>query len=406
MMNPLASCRALLAAALFGLLPGCSSSGKDGLPIGVLLPRTGQLADSGGHAESASIMAAERINLAGGIAGGQPLMLVEKDTRSDARFGADAARKLLESSLLGVLGPEEEDVAATLVSLGRERQLVQISGGVTSPRFTTADDGGFFFRTCPSSLRTASAIALRMREDGMGRVAFLYVPNDFGSAFISSATIAFQAAGGALVSPGVAAPVSVLPDQSDFREVLTTLLQLKPDALLLATDPVTGARLVRDWRLLGGAGKLYFAPTLMTDVFVQEAGGLEGMVGVSALSGDQTRDFRQAYAEWSGEPPAQAAYFYYDAMAVLALSIEQAWRDAGGAMPDGEQIRRAVPAVAGPPGEKVKWDELERALELIRAGQDVDYVGASGEIDFDANGDVTVSRAEFWTVEGATIVHR
>jgi ABC-type branched-subunit amino acid transport system substrate-binding protein len=127
------------------------------------------------------------------------------------------------------------------------------------------------------------------------------------------------------------------------------------------------------------------------------------MVGVSAISGAQSAAFAQAYTEWSGETPAQAAYFYYDAMAVMALALEKAWHDAG-AQPSGDQIRAALPAVSGPPGEKVRWDELARGLELVRAGTDVDYVGASGDVDFDDNGDVRLSRADFWTVRGGAVV--
>ena len=386
------------------VLLGCPSTPEPGLSVGVLLPRTGQLADSGGHGESAAIMAAERINLAGGLAG-QPLSLMVKDTRSDAKFGKQAARSLVESSLLGVLGPEEEDVAETLALLARDKQLVQISGGVTSPRFTTLDDGGYFFRTCPSSLVTATALSQRMYQDGMRRVSFLYVPNDFGSAFVASAAVAFQSAGGALVAQGTAAPVSVQPDEHDFRELLSPLLGLEPDALMLATDPVTGARLVRDWGLLGGRGRLYFAPTLMTEVFVREvpAGSIEEMVGVSALSGSNADAFAQAYADWSGELPAQAAYFYYDAMALLGLAIEKAHREAG-ALPTGAQIRAALPSVSGPPGEPVRWNELERGLDLVRAGEEIDYQGASGEVNLDERGDVALERVDFWTVRGRSIV--
>jgi ABC-type branched-subunit amino acid transport system substrate-binding protein len=304
-----------------------------------------------------------------------------------------------------VLGPEEEDVAESLALLARDKGLVQVSGGVTSPRFTTLDDGGYFFRTCPSSLVTATTLARRMIQDGMRRVSFLYVPNDFGSAFVASAAVAFQSECGAIVSQSSTAPVSVQPDEQDYRELLAPLLALEPDALLLATDPVSGARLVRDCGLLGGRGRLYFAPTLMTEVFAREvpAGSIEGMVGVSAISGADADAFAQAYAEWSGEAPAQAAYFYYDAMALLALAIEKAHRDAG-EMPTGEQLRAALPAVSGPPGVQVRWNETDRALALVRAGEEIDYQGASGEVNLDERGDVALAQVDFWAVRGHAIV--
>ncbi|HEY3445339.1 MAG TPA: ABC transporter substrate-binding protein [Myxococcales bacterium] len=393
-------------ALLLVLLAACPAPKEEGLSIGLLLPRTGTLADSGGHAESAVLMAAERINLAGGVAG-KPITLAIKDTRSNAATGVEAAKKLLaDYDVKGIIGPEEEDVATTMVELAREKKLVEISGGITSPRFTTIDDGGYFFRTCPSTQVTATALAERMHADGMETASFLFVPNDFGTAFVSSAVIAYRGLGGTLKSPGhLAAPVTVQPGERDYRAVLNEVLPYKPQALLIVADPLTGARLVSDWKLLGGNARLYLAPTLMTEVFVRgvPAGALEGAVGVSALSGDADGSFAKAYADAVGGPPAQSAYFYYDAMALMALAIERATKLAG-AEPSGDQIRAALFEVASPPGAKVRWDELGAGLERVAAGEDVDYDGASGAIDFDANGDVTLRQVGFWRVSASSIV--
>jgi len=46
---------------------------------------------------------------------------------------------------------------------------------------------------------------------------------------------------------------------------------------------------------------------------------------------------------------------------------------------------------------------IERALELIRSGQDINYEGAGGSQDFDENGDV-ISTIEIWSIEDGAIV--
>jgi branched-chain amino acid transport system substrate-binding protein len=48
----------------------------------------------------------------------------------------------------------------------------------------------------------------------------------------------------------------------------------------------------------------------------------------------------------------------------------------------------ALREVASAPGEKVGPGEWAKAKELIKAGKDIDYDGAGGAYDFDANGDV------------------
>jgi ABC-type branched-subunit amino acid transport system substrate-binding protein len=61
----------------------------------------------------------------------------------------------------------------------------------------------------------------------------------------------------------------------------------------------------------------------------------------------------------------------------------------------GTAIRDSLRSVANPPGEKVS--DLGEALKLIREGEEIDYQGASGDINFDENGDVSGSFV-VWTV--------
>ena len=85
---------------------------------------------------------------------------------------------------------------------------------------------------------------------------------------------------------------------------------------------------------------------------------------------------------------------------LIALAAEKA-----GTTTDSAKIRDALRSVANAPGEKVGpgVDSIKRALELIQAGQDVNYEGAGGSQDFDENGDV-ISTIEIWKIEGGEIV--
>ena len=55
---------------------------------------------------------------------------------------------------------------------------------------------------------------------------------------------------------------------------------------------------------------------------------------------------------------------------------------------DREGLSKALREVASAPGEKILPGEWAKAKKLIDAGQDVDYEGASGDAEFDKNGDV------------------
>ena len=87
----------------------------------------------------------------------------------------------------------------------------------------------------------------------------------------------------------------------------------------------------------------------------------------------------------------------YDAVALIALAAAKA-----GTTTDPVAIRDALRDVANPPGEVVGpgLEGISKALALLAEGEDINYEGAAGPVDFDENGDVAAP-IEIWKVEGA-----
>jgi hypothetical protein len=109
---------------------------------------------------------------------------------------------------------------------------------------------------------------------------------------------------------------------------------------------------------------------------------------------------------WRQDYPLPAAFYNYDALALLALAIEKAFIDGGGiAMPAREQVAAQVLDVSrNQKGKNVGWDRLEDGLHLIRyqdqafyAG--VNYRGVSGSLDLDDSGQLSGGLVEVWAVE-------
>jgi branched-chain amino acid transport system substrate-binding protein len=71
----------------------------------------------------------------------------------------------------------------------------------------------------------------------------------------------------------------------------------------------------------------------------------------------------------------------------------------------GPSIRDAIRRVHTPGGTPVGTGpaEFKKALELIRAGRPIKYSGATGPIEFDANGDVS-GPALVWKINNGQIV--
>ena len=63
---------------------------------------------------------------------------------------------------------------------------------------------------------------------------------------------------------------------------------------------------------------------------------------------------------------------------------------------DGTDMAAELRDISGPPGDKFSWQQLPDAIEALQNGDDIDYVGASGEIDMDEAGDATEDVYDVW----------
>src|SRR5262245_59317181 len=95
---------------------GCSADANDArteVRIGLLLPYTGKDGAAGANLERGVLMAAERINAAGGLSG-KPLRIVYADTHSSVERGLAGAERLLAQEVVAIIGPEDDDLARSL----------------------------------------------------------------------------------------------------------------------------------------------------------------------------------------------------------------------------------------------------------------------------------------------------
>ena len=64
------------------------------------------------------------------------------------------------------------------------------------------------------------------------------------------------------------------------------------------------------------------------------------------------------------------------------------------------KIKANLVSVSGPPGVKVTYLQMAKAIKLIRAGKEVDYEGAFSPVDFDSKGDIGSAVFEIWKYTG------
>jgi neutral amino acid transport system substrate-binding protein len=120
---------------------------------------------------------------------------------------------------------------------------------------------------------------------------------------------------------------------------------------------------------------------------------LAGALGtVPGADGKSLDTFTKAFQEKTNTPLGAYVPHSYDAAALIAIAAEAAKSGRG------EAIAAQLRTVANPPGEEVS--DVCQALALVREGKEVNYQGASGNVDLDEFGDVRGSY-DVWTFTDA-----
>jgi neutral amino acid transport system substrate-binding protein len=118
---------------------------------------------------------------------------------------------------------------------------------------------------------------------------------------------------------------------------------------------------------------------------------IAGALGtVPGANGKSLEAFTATWKEKTGKDVTAFVPHTYDAAVLMMLAAEAA------KVHTGEGIKSKIREVSAGPGEEVT--DPCKALALVKEGKPVNYQGASGNVDIDANGDV-VGSYDVWTVK-------
>ncbi len=146
------------------------------LNIGMLLPKTGGLAENGKPIFAAAKLAIREINAVGGVLG-KSVISETQDDGTDVTKATNGAKALISAGANVIIGPSFSGAAAAVVPIGVAAGVVIFSPSATSAALSTIDDHGMFFRTAPSDILQAQAIADVIMRSGAQRV-FIVARND------------------------------------------------------------------------------------------------------------------------------------------------------------------------------------------------------------------------------------
>jgi branched-chain amino acid transport system substrate-binding protein len=369
------------AAAVF-VLAACgtstpTTSGKQPtgpVTMGVLSCFTGSLASLGQAMLQGSQVAQKAINDGGGILG-QQLTIAHADTQCDEADSVPATRQLLAASnVVGIIGPETQEINAVTPIVTSAKITTQFQGGST---LFDKNSNQWLWRDSPSDSQLGVAMALYAYKKGYRNAALIFYSDIAAQTFPPPIMNTFTKLGGKVTSN-----ITIAPAQTSYRTQVQQVIATNPDVIFTQTDAPTASVLFRNFKELDNLA----IPFVGTDV----TGGDDFLKAITyqvahdhlisvygtSVSGAATDEFNKVFTTvvGAGQQPLANANYAYDAVIAQALAVDKANSIAGA------DINAAMTSVTNPPGTQCYT--YKTCLDLIKAGTKINFEGASGPLDF------------------------
>jgi branched-chain amino acid transport system substrate-binding protein len=360
----------LLATAAAALMAGTATAEE--IKLGVLIGFTGPIESLTPDMAAAAELAAKEISDSGKLLDGSTITIVRADsTCTDAAAATAAAERLVTADgVKGIVGADCSGVTgAVLQGVARPNGIAMISPSATSPALTTAEDDGLFFRTAPSDAREGEVMAQTLVDKGITSIALTYTNNDYGKGLSDAIAASFTALGGT-----VTINAAHEDGKADYSAEVAALAAAGGDLLVVAGYLDQGGKGIIQASLDSGAFSTFGLPGGMIGESLPAAigDGLNGSWGQIAGSDSAGAETFQTMATAAGFNGTGAyAPESYDAAALFALAMQAAKST------NSADYAAKVLEVANAPGEKIYPGEIAKGLELLAAGTDIDFEGAT-----------------------------
>ncbi len=375
-----------VAAAMATVAGSLPARAADDIKIGLLFDVTGPVANFVPPMLDAAKLAVDQVNAQGGILGGRKLVTVLGDTQGTPEGAIAAASKLIKTEHVPiVIGPL---LAGTTLASARSvivpAGVVQISPTATTPALSALRDNDLVFRLVPSDAYQGPVLARLLMSKGLKRVALTYAGDDYTAGIADAFRTAYLRLGGRLT-----ASLKHEENKPTYEAELAILAKGKPQALVLLAFAAAGGITMAKEALAGGFfTRIVGTDSLRDDLLIKEVGAdkLKTALFTSPISPPVTpsvEKFETAYAAaYQTTKDKLFTRQAYDATFLAALAIEKA-----GSL-DHRKIRDSLRALCVPGGEVIGPADWQRAVSLLKARKRISYEAASGDCNFDRNGDV------------------
>ena len=313
--------------------------------VGVFLPLTGAKAAFGDATLRGAKLAVEQLNAAGGVLE-RPLLLVVKDSRSDAEGAVAAVRELAAEKAVALIGEVTSVSSLAAAPVAVELGLPMISPGATHPDVTKA--GPWVFRIGYVDPFPAVVMSKFATSIGATRAAVMYDPSNPYSLVLEENFVAnFTAAQGTIV-----ARESYAAAQPDFTPQLEAVKKSAPEVIFLPGYFAEAAKIIKQARAMGLDMPFLGTDGWESDEFLQAGGkDVANTYFASHFSAEEkserTVKFVADYEKLYGRAPIALGALGYDAVNFVADALRRAGGTEAIALRDALAATKDFPGVTG-----------------------------------------------------------
>jgi branched-chain amino acid transport system substrate-binding protein len=213
------------------LAGGAVLGAAEPVKLALILARTGLGADENLPALKTAEMAVEELNGSGGLLG-RNVELIVVDNASTPLGSKKAAEYAVSQGVIGVIGAFRSSNCLAMIPVIRDARIPMITPSATNPDVTVGND--FIFRACFTDEVQGKAMATFARRDlKSGRAVVLANQTEnYCIGLAHSFKASFEEQGGKVLWEGAYQGNAI-----DFKPLLATLKQLKPEVVFLPGYP-------------------------------------------------------------------------------------------------------------------------------------------------------------------------
>lgn len=369
--------KAGVAATL--LAAGGLACAADTTPIGVVTPLTGGGAQFGPDMARAMQLAADEVNQKPPLGKAFKLYVEDGETNPDA--AVRATQKLIGvNRVKAILGTWSSAVTLAVAPLTIQAGIVQMNTS-GSDQINKLKKKGLVWRFQPEARWTGTAVAEAVKKEGWKTAASAARDDPSGVTTVADFNKVYESEGGKVVTT-----LKYAPGQPSYTDVVRKLVASKPDVIFTSTYAPELSVLVKDARTMGASVNWIAPGWAVTKDFIR-AVGPDNANGVWAVDsapniGSKTYErFMAAFTKSAGHtllPSDTYVFSSYDMVVVLGLAMTDCKCDGG------EALSKSILKVTNPPGKEV-FDYAD-GIQALAQGQDINYQGASSNLDFNSEG--------------------